>query len=50
ANIYHYYSGKDVLLFDILDTDLKALRDRIYNVDVIGLLPKETLYAVVLET
>lgn len=29
ANIYHYYSGKDALLFDILSTHLKGLRDRI---------------------
>ncbi len=29
ANIYHYYSGKDAILFDILDTYLKSLRDRI---------------------
>ena len=27
ANIYHYYSSKDALLFDILDTHLTALVD-----------------------
>lgn len=29
ANIYHYYSGKDALLFDILDSYLATLRDRL---------------------
>lgn len=29
ANIYHYYDGKDVLLFDLLDGYLRELRDRI---------------------
>ena len=29
ANIYHYYSGKDALLFDILDSHLSDLRDRV---------------------
>lgn len=29
ANIYHYYDSKDALLFDILDTYLSALRDRL---------------------
>ena len=29
ANIYHYYTSKDQILFDILDTYLKQLRDRI---------------------
>lgn len=27
ANIYHYYDSKDALLFDILDSYLRALRD-----------------------
>ena len=50
ANIYHYYSGKDALLFDILDTYLKALRDRICSTDISGLSPKESLHAFILET
>ncbi len=50
ANIYHYYSGKDALLFDILDTYLKALRDRICGVDLTGLSAEERLHAVILET
>ena len=29
ANIYHYYVGKDALVFDILDCYLSVLRDRI---------------------
>ncbi len=29
ANIYHYYNSKDALLFDILDSYLKELRDQI---------------------
>lgn len=29
ANIYHYYASKDALLFDILNTHLRGLRDRI---------------------
>ncbi len=29
ANIYHYYNSKDALLFDILDSYLKTLRDQI---------------------
>lgn len=29
ANIYHYYPSKDALLFDILDSHLRTLSDRI---------------------
>lgn len=29
ANIYHYYASKDALLFDMLDSHLAMLRDRI---------------------
>ena len=29
ANIYHYYDSKDALLFDLLDSHLKELRDRL---------------------
>lgn len=31
ANIYHYYPSKEALLFDMLDTHLRYLRDRIGN-------------------
>jgi AcrR family transcriptional regulator len=37
ANIYHYYSSKDDILFDILDLHLSTLRDRICLMDMAGL-------------
>jgi AcrR family transcriptional regulator len=49
ANIYHYYDGKDAILFDILDTYLKELRDRIVNIDVGGLDPDQRLLRTVSE-
>lgn len=49
ANIYHYYDSKDALLFDILDTHLSALRDRIAAVDGSGMTPEAHLRAVVEE-
>ena len=49
ANIYHYYDSKDRLLFDILDTYLEGLRDRIAAVDGAGLTPEAHLRAVVRE-
>nr|WP_168713307.1 TetR/AcrR family transcriptional regulator [Cochlodiniinecator piscidefendens] len=49
ANIYHYYDSKDALLFDILDTYLRALRDRICGIDTDGLSPQECLRATVSE-
>ncbi|ABV95553.1 transcriptional regulator PaaY (plasmid) [Dinoroseobacter shibae DFL 12 = DSM 16493] len=50
ANIYHYYSSKDALLFDILDTYLSALRDRILGLDLAGLAPEAQLGRIVTET
>ncbi len=50
ANIYHYYDSKDALLFDILDTYLRALRDRIQSLALEGLSPAEQLEAIVAET
>lgn len=50
ANIYHYYSSKDALLFDILDTYLSELRDRIIGIDMAGLDPSEQLALIVVET
>ena len=41
ANIYHYYDSKDALLFDILDTYLRALRDRLAALPLDG-LPAQT--------
>ena len=43
ANIYHYYDSKDDLVFDILDTYLAELRDRICGFDLSGLIPADQL-------
>ena len=50
ANIYHYYDSKDALLFDILETYLRELRDRICGIDISGMSPCEQLCAAVSET
>lgn len=50
ANIYHYYSSKDALLFDILDTYLRALRDRLRALSLDGLPPEDQLRLVIAET
>ena len=34
ANIYHYYEGKDALLFDLLDSYLRGLRDRVCGLEL----------------
>ena len=49
ANIYHYYSGKDEILFDILDQYLSALAARIVGLDLAGLAPEAALLHVVTE-
>ncbi len=49
ANIYHYYDSKDAILYDILETYLRELRDRICNVDLDGLDPEEKLRKAVRE-
>ena len=49
ANIYHYYDGKDAILFDILDTYLRDLRDRIVGVDMSGLDAEGQLRKVIAE-
>lgn len=49
ANIYHYYTGKDALLFDILDSYLATLRDRLAAVPRDG-QPRARLAALVKET
>ena len=49
ANIYHYYDSKDAILYDILETYLCELRDRICNVDFEGLEPEEKLRKAVRE-
>ncbi|KPP89319.1 MAG: TetR family transcriptional regulator [Rhodobacteraceae bacterium HLUCCA08] len=49
ANIYHYYASKEAILFDILDTHLRGLRDRIAAIDHAGDDPEEQLRAIVRE-
>ena len=49
AAIYHYYDSKDDLLFDILETYLKSLRDRVGAVTPDGKTPEEYLRAIILE-
>ena len=49
ANIYHYYSSKSVLLFDILDTYLRELRDRVCAVTAQGRSAEEHFRATVCE-
>ena len=44
ANIYHYYNGKDALLFDILDTKLSNLRNRMFALDLNGKTAAEKLH------
>ena len=43
ANIYHYYSSKDALLFDVLDTYLAALNNRLAELPLEGHAPKDQL-------
>lgn len=50
ANIYHYYASKDALLFDILDTYLSELRNRVRGLSLDGLPPSEQLGRIVSET
>lgn len=49
ANIYHYYDSKDAILFDILETYLSRLRDRVCGMDLDGLSPEAQLRRVVRE-
>lgn len=43
ANIYHYYDSKDALLFDILDTYLRDLRDQLSGLPLDGAPPEQQL-------
>ena len=45
ANIYHYYPSKTALLFDILNSYLSELRDRVCGLAEQGLSPDERLRA-----
>ncbi|MTI02499.1 MULTISPECIES: TetR/AcrR family transcriptional regulator [Alphaproteobacteria] len=49
ANIYHYYDSKDAILFDILETYLRELRDLICGLEVDGLSASDKLHKVVAE-
>ncbi|KUJ80300.1 TetR family transcriptional regulator [Ruegeria marisrubri] len=49
ANIYHYYDSKDAILFDILETYLRELRDLICGIDMEGLSAPQRLHKVVAE-
>lgn len=43
ANIYHYYTGKDALLFDLLDNYLSDLRDRVCSAPDLATRPEDQL-------
>lgn len=47
--IYHYYDGKEAVLFDLLDRYLQQLRDRIVAVAGEGVTPEAHLRAVIVE-
>ena len=49
ANIYHYYDGKDALLYDILGTYLAELRNRICELPLEGLDAESRLHKIVSE-
>ena len=49
ANIYHYYPSKAALLFDILQTYLSTLRDRVCGLAVESQSPADQLHAVTAE-
>lgn len=49
ANIYHYYPGKDALLFEILDSYLMALRDRLADLPLDGKPPEDKLRLLIRE-
>ena len=49
ANIYHYYDSKDAILYDILETYLAGLRDRVCGIDLDGFEPAQQLHSLVRE-
>lgn len=49
ANIYHYYDGKMAILFDILDSYLLTLRNRVMSVETSGQNPEQVLHNIVSE-
>lgn len=46
ANIYHYYSSKDDVVFDILDSYLSELRDHVCGLALSGHTPQDQLHIV----
>lgn len=49
ANIYHYCESKDALLFEILESYLSELRDRIIGLDTTGTPAEQQLFLVTRE-
>lgn len=49
ANIYHYYDGKEAVLFDILDTHLRHLNERIATLTFPSDAPQEKLHVFMTE-
>ncbi len=49
ANIYHYYPSKEALLFDMLDSHLSELRDRVVGLEFVSDDPKEQLREIITE-
>ena len=49
ANIYHYYDSKNALLYDILDTYLRDLKERVCAVSAQGRSPEEHFRATLCE-
>lgn len=49
ANIYHYYDSKDAVLFGLLDTYLRDLRDRVCGVELDGCTAEQRLRRIVAE-
>ncbi len=50
ANIYHYYASKNDLVFDILETYLRSLRDRVCAQPHAGQTPKDRLHSLIEHT
>jgi AcrR family transcriptional regulator len=49
ATVYHYYASKDALLFDMLDSYLRSLRDRVLALPLDGLTAQGQLGMIVAE-
>lgn len=49
ANVYHYYTSKDAILYDVLDGYLSDLAERVTGLDLTGASPEDALRRVVVE-